>query len=97
MNKENRLPKFAEKFFWDIDPDSLEPDSDYFIIIERLLNYADDITLKWLLNYYDNEKIKYVVKNSRRLTPKTANFWQKHLNLRKEEVKCIKKSYLKMD
>jgi len=97
MNKINKIPKFIHKFFWDIDPDSLNLQKDYFIIIERLLNYADDKSLKWLLDFYDNQKIKEVIKNSRRLTPKTANFWQKHFKLRKEEIKCMNIFYQKTE
>ena len=97
MNKTSKIPEFIHKFFWDIDPDSLNLEKDYFIIIERLLNYADDKSLKWLLDFYDTQKIKEVIKNSRRLTPKTANFWQKHFRLRKEEIKCMNTFYQKTE
>ncbi len=93
----NKLPQFIHKLFWDIDPESLNLKKDYFIIIERLLNYADDQSLKWLLDFYDKEKVKEVVKNSRKLTPKTANYWRKHFELKKDETKCMNIFYQKME
>ena len=95
MKTKTNLPDFIKKYFWDINPEELDINEDYFIILERLLNYADDKTLKLILKYYEKKKIKEVVKNSRRLNPKTANFWQKHFIIRKEDVKCIQKSYPK--
>jgi hypothetical protein len=94
---DDKVPAFIKKFFWDINPDKLNINKDYFIILERLLNYADDKSLKWTLNIYSYEKIKEVLINSRRLTEKTANFWQKHLNIERNEMQCFQKPYLKME
>jgi succinate dehydrogenase flavin-adding protein (antitoxin of CptAB toxin-antitoxin module) len=91
LKTKTNLPDFIKKYFWDINPEDLDINEDYFIILERLLNYADDKTLNWILKHYEKKQIKEVVKNSRRLNPKTANFWQKHFNLRKEDIKCTQK------
>jgi len=89
-NKKEQLPDYLEIYFWDINTKQLDINKDYFIILERLLNYGDDKTLKWVLKQYNEQQIKEVIKNSRRLTAKTANFWQKHLGLRREEIKGSK-------
>lgn len=52
---DSKTPEYIKKYFWDINPDKLETGEDYFIIIERLLNYADDKALKWLLKTYSTE------------------------------------------
>ncbi|RQD76759.1 MAG: hypothetical protein D5R97_04035 [Candidatus Syntrophonatronum acetioxidans] len=99
MDKKNSpekiIPEFCKKYFWDTNPNNLEVDENYFFIIERLLETGDDPSIKWLLNYYPREKFIKVVKYSRKLSPKTANFWCNYLNLEKEEVRCLSTSFRK--
>lgn len=67
MEQKQNLPDFSKIYFWDIDIDQLDVEEDYFIILERLLNYADDRALKWVLNTYNKKQIKEVVKKKQKV------------------------------
>ncbi len=86
----NNIPNFTYKFFWDVNPEILNIKKDYFFIVERLLEYADDKTIRWLLNNYNENTIVNVVKKSRKLSPKTAFFWMHFLNLKEEHILCLR-------
>ncbi|MCL4514504.1 MAG: hypothetical protein M1379_02725 [Firmicutes bacterium] len=62
-------------------------------IVERLLEMGDDAALHWVRANYAEETIKETVKNSRRLSRKTARFWQAFFGLEEEEVRCLSRSY----
>lgn len=86
-------PPSAARFFWDTDPAKLNVDKDYFFIIERLLEEGDDSAIRWMMRRYDDDQRIEVVRNSRRLSRKTALLWQNHYGLRVEEVRCLSTSY----
>ena len=51
-----------------------------FFIAERILNFGDMDSLKWLLDKIDRVFLKEVVAKSRNLDKKTKNFWEIMLN-----------------
>ncbi len=72
------LPK---NVFWDVDVSSLDQIRDRQFIIERVLEYGDEKIARWLLKSFPRASIVSVVKNSRRLTPKSRNLWGIKLGL----------------
>ena len=93
-NNNNMLPDFACKFFWDVETAKLDTGRDYRFILERLLEYGDDRTLKWLMCSYSDEQRLKVIKNSRKISRKTASLWQNYYKLSREEIKCFQISCL---
>jgi hypothetical protein len=89
----NGLPQQFYPLFWDVEPEKLHARKDSIFILERLLEMGDDAALCWIRLNYPEETIREVVKNSRRLSRKTARFWQVFLQLKEEEVKCLSRSY----
>ncbi len=87
------IPRKLYKFFWDVRPEKLNVQKNAAFILERLLEMGDDHAIAWVRAAYPEETIKEVVKNSRRLSRKTARFWQAFLGLEEGEVKCLSKSY----
>lgn len=87
------LPPELSVFFWDVAPEKLNVQRDATFILERLLELGNDDAIRWIRTTYPEEAIKSVVKNSRRLSRKTARFWQVFLGLEEEEVKCLARSY----
>ncbi len=87
------MPNHLTKFFWDVDPSQLDVNKDLFFIIERILEYGDDHSLKWLRNIYSNKDIVKVVKASKKLSKKTVNLWQIYYDLKPEEITCLKRYY----
>ena len=72
----NRLPVEFQKYFWDIHFEELTFEEYPRLVAERLLNYGDLDSIKWLLSRADREFIRSVVKSSRNLNAKTRNYWE---------------------
>jgi hypothetical protein len=86
------LPFFIKKFFWDFDFDTLNKDDYQQFIIARILEYGDERAMGWMKNSFQVDELKNVVRSSRELSSKSAVFWQLVLNLKKNEILCLRKS-----
>ncbi|MEW6102709.1 MAG: hypothetical protein AB1630_02635 [bacterium] len=80
-----------KRYFWDVEIKELK-DFPIFVM-ERLLEYGDRNAISYLLSNFSKERIKKVVKETRRISRKSANFWAFYLNIPKKEVKCLKRSF----
>ncbi len=67
-------------FFWDIDSGRLDPQENKEYIIERILEFGDDIAVKWLFSNYSRSEIKNVLAKSRKISKKSAQYWSLILN-----------------
>ncbi len=83
------LPDFLRPFFWEVDFDSLRPDDWPDYIIERLLEYGDDRAIRWVRRTFGDEQVADVVRRSRRISRKTANFWAVILGIPRQEIRCL--------
>lgn len=90
-----KLPNFLKKYFWDVDFSKINDKKHPQFIIERILEYGDERATKWLEENFDNQTIKKVLCQSKRLSPKSANFWQLIFSLKKEQILCLKPSFQK--
>lgn len=79
----NNLPEEFRKYFWDVDYDELSLEKYPKFIAERIMNYGDIDSVKWLQSVLDREFIRSVVINSRNLNPKSKNYWELVLNIKK--------------
>ncbi len=79
----NSLPEEFRKYFWDVDYDELSLEKYPKFIAERIMNYGDLDSVKWLQSVLDREFIRSVVINSRNLNPKSKNYWELVLNIKK--------------
>ena len=70
--------------FWDTDPEQLDPERHRAYIIERVLEHGNDKDAEWMLRRYARPVIVEVVKKSRRLSPKSKNYWGIMLGLWKQ-------------
>ncbi len=68
-------PQFIRKYFWDIKIEKADPKKHPEYFISRILEFGDRKSFGWLKSFFGMEKIRKVVK-SRKLTPKSQNFWQ---------------------
>lgn len=89
----DRLPVSAKKYFWDINADKLDVSKHSRFVIERLLEYGDFPELRWLFQNYSRQKITGVLKNSRSLSLRSANYWSHILNVPKRDIRCLKKRF----
>ena len=69
--KENaQIPVKYKKYFWDCNFDEIKWDTYSFFITERILQYGNGESVKWLINKIDTICLKSVLKKSRILDKK---------------------------
>lgn len=74
--KSKKIPVRFLKYFWDCDFDDLSIQKYDFFISERILNFGNMDSVKWLLSLVDQKRLKDVVVKSRNLNKKTRNYWR---------------------
>lgn len=87
----NRLPSFARRYFWDVDAKKLDTAKHSTYVIERLLEWSNPQTARWLLQRYSRRKIIGVLKKNRALSGMSANFWAVYFGVPRSEVRCLSK------
>ena len=88
-----KMPSFLKRYFWDVDFSAIDPNKHSTYVIERILDIGDVDATAWLKRQYYENKIKDVIKKTRRLRPKSANYWTIIYNLNPREVLCMTKSF----
>lgn len=69
------FPNHLHSLFWDIDPDTFNPEAfpDYTIL--RVLEFGDAPAFTWLRETFSESEIRRVIRTEGRLSRKSANFW----------------------
>lgn len=83
-----------KRFFWDVDFSNLDKNKDRDFIVERLLEMGDEKSTNWLFSVYDKKAIREILKKSKKITPKSANYWALILEISPTEILCLKKRLL---
>jgi len=89
------FPLFLKKYFWDIDFLKLDKKLYSQFIIERILEYGNEKSVRWLKKNFKPSQIKNVIYNSKGLSPRSANFWSFYFKINKDKVLCFKKLFQK--
>jgi hypothetical protein len=87
------VPQKLQRFFWDTKCIDLDVQKNAPYVIERLLEVGDSDAVVWLLQLYPDSLITRVLKQTRSLSPRSANFWAIYFHLNPAEVPCIQKSW----
>jgi len=93
-SKTNGLPRFLKLYFWDTDFTRVNARRSEFYLIERIIEYGDDLAIHWLRQNYTPAQIAGVVQVSRAISPNTANLWSLVLNIPRRKIKCFSKPSL---
>ena len=72
----NNIPEEFIKYFWEYDVNKINLSKNHDLIIERILNYGNIESIKWLFSIYKIEIIKEILSDNKRLLPKTKNYWK---------------------
>lgn len=64
-----------KKYFWDVDFKSLNPDENKKYILERILEMGDENAVNWMFKIYSKKDILEIIKNNRKISLKSSNFW----------------------
>lgn len=81
------------RYFWDVNFSELDFEKNSEYVISRILEHGDPEAIKWLFRFYNKKKIKKVLMSQQGFSKKSANFWSKVLDVDKNKIQCLKKSY----
>ena len=71
------MPRRAS-LFWDVDPQTIDPDTHARYVIERILDFGHDNEVQWALHYYPRKKLKEIVHLERsQLHAKSYALWSR--------------------
>lgn len=87
------LPLAFTKYFWDVDPTSIDFHAKRFYVIERLLEFGDQKALHWLHCTYGESAVKEVIKESKILSKKSAYFYCLYYQLPEREILCLREDF----
>ena len=92
MNME--IPEYIKMVLWDVDTEELDLKKHWFFVIERIMDYGNENDVQWMLGTFSKEQLIEVVKKSRNLNRKTANFWALWFGIDREEIRCFKNTFI---
>lgn len=87
------MEKEFKNVFWDANIDKIDPKKHLKYVIERILEYGNQKQVVWMLNFYDRNKIIEILRSSRRLSARSANFWAYYFGVPHKEIKCLNKHF----
>ena len=90
-----RLPKFLNKYFWDVEFEKIDLQKRKVYVLRRILEYGDEKAVSWMWKNFKKSEIRNALSNFRGYSQKSANFWALLLNVPREKVLCLKKHSLK--
>jgi len=79
--------------FWDVDPETFHPADNAAYVVERVLERGDQAAARWLRQAFSDEVITGVLRRSRRLSARSANFWALVFNVPRQEVRALSGSH----
>lgn len=94
MKLPTRIPKRFWVYFWDVDPNRLDPRKKQLFVIQRMLDKGNADCVRWIFQNFPKETIVKTFKTMRDFSPWTGNFWSLALEIPKDEVLCLQEPYL---
>ena len=88
-----KLPIFLKKYFWEVEFGKINLENRKVYVLKRILEYGDEKAVSWMWKNFKKEEIKNALCNFRGYSQKSANFWAFILNVKKEDVKCLSRSF----
>ena len=96
MQRPTRLPENLYQFFWDVNPQKINPAIKPRFVIQRLLDKGDAEAVKWVRKNFSKQDITETFYTMRDFRTKIGRFWLIILNLSQEKVLCLQTPYLTM-
>ena len=69
------IAEHLRPFFWETDLSKINIEENKQYIIERILELGDKDAVQWLFSNFSQDEIKKTLKESRRISKKSLNFW----------------------
>ena len=88
MSNAEIITSFSKNLFWDVDPGTIDLESNSRYIIQRVLEYGRYNDWKLILSYYGLQTISDTATSLRSLDPKAVSFISAITNIPKEQFRC---------
>jgi hypothetical protein len=86
------IPQHLVPLFWDINANDFEPSAYPEYTIGRVLEYGDKPAIDWLTQTFPEDQIKRVIREERRLSPRSANFWSLVYGIARDQVAALQET-----
>lgn len=83
------IPGNIRPLFWDVNPADFEPASYPEYTISRVLELGDPDAVAWMRGMFTAEQIGRVIREDRKLSRRSANFWALVYQIRPEEIAAL--------
>jgi len=90
------VPRGLVKYFWDVDPKTLNPGTHPYFVINRLFDKGGLDAARWVVRTFPKDMIIETLKTMRDFSPWNGWFWARYYQLSQEDVACLRPSYLAM-
>jgi len=90
------IPQELTKYFWDVKPETVNPATHPYFVINRLLDKGGLDAARWVVRTFPKDDIIQTIKTVRDFSPRSARFWAHYFGIPDEEVACLQASYLTM-
>ena len=88
MSNAEIISSFSKNLFWDVEPGTLNLESNSRYIIQRVLEYGRYNDWKLILSHYGIKVISDTVTTLRSLDPKAVSFISAITNIPEEQFRC---------
>jgi len=76
FDAEKKVPEGLRVLFWDTDPSLIDLRRNKRYVIERCLEIGGMDAILWLYRLYPLKEIAGVLETSRKISPRSRNFWK---------------------
>ena len=88
MSNAEIIASFSKNLFWDVDPETIDLETNSRYVIQRVLEYGRYNDWKLILSYYGIQTISDTATSLRSLDPKAVSFISAITNIPKEQFRC---------
>lgn len=75
LEREKSVPEVFHYLFWDTDTEKIDLKKNARYVIEKVLDMGGLDALQWIQRLYPTKLIVETLEMSRKITPKSKNFW----------------------
>ena len=83
------IPKELRRFFWEVEAGSLDPREYGEYVIGRILELGTEAAVSWMKTTFTEDEIKKVIREDRKLSPKSATFWALVYDISTDEIAAL--------
>lgn len=86
------LAQFSQPLLWDVDPDSIDPETHAHFLIVRVMERGTRQEVRAAWSYYGATRIRGALLNAPSLSPKTIAFFANQFGLKREAFRAYQRT-----